>query len=115
MVKPRFVKLIVSAIVCAVLIAAGVYYAENFSGPSSGPSRAERVRMDLEVAEAEQEVAEAKHALDAELAKPMELISKLGPEGISEQMDLLTRAQANYARKANHLKLLKDARAKLNQ
>ena len=74
----------------------------------SSPTAPERVRMDLEV-------AEAKAALDAELAKPMELISKLSPEGISEQMDLLTRAQANYAHKANHLRLLKDARAKLNQ
>jgi cellobiose-specific phosphotransferase system component IIA len=98
------------AVLLALSVAAvGLYYVRGLDSHS----KAERVRMDLEVAEAEQEVAEAKAALNKEMAKPTELIAQLSPEGINEQMALLEQAQDNLKRKSNHLKLLKEAQTKL--
>ena len=54
--------------------------------------------MSDDLDQAEQDVAEAKAALDAETAKPIDLIAKLSPEGIDEQIALLNEAKVNYAR-----------------
>jgi endogenous inhibitor of DNA gyrase (YacG/DUF329 family) len=118
-----------AVVVCALALATMYFQAakqrSNRAEQARLSNRAEQARLsnraeqaqlagiDLEIQETEQQVAEAKATLDAELAKPEEVIGGLSPDAITEQIELLKSAQADYARKAKHLKLLREAREKI--
>ena len=69
-------------------------------------------RLDLEIKEAQLETAEAKAILDRERAF-LSPESEVRPYVTIARMDGLRAAFADYNRKAEHLKLLMEARAKI--
>jgi len=78
-----------------------------------GPSKAERIRTDLEVFGAEQDLADAKAELNRELSIPADYTALQSPEGISKQIASLKHAQANVAQRASRLRALKQDQSDL--
>jgi len=106
-----------AVVVCALALATMYFRAveqrSNRAEQARLSNRAEQAqlaRIDLEIQETEQQVAEAKATLHAEMAKPVE---GLGPDAMTEAIELLKSAKSDYDRKANHLKLLREAREKI--
>jgi preprotein translocase subunit SecF len=103
------------AVFLAILLVAAAGMGIRYGKKSNGASKAERVRMELEVAQAEQDVAQARVILNRELAKPAAVVSQLSPEDINAEIEALQAAGGDLARKSNRLKVLKEAAAKLNR
>jgi hypothetical protein len=97
-----------AVVVCALALA--TMYFRAVEQRSNRAEQAQLARIDLEIQETEQQVAEVKATLHAEMAKPVE---GLGPDAMTEAIEVLKSAKSDYDRKANHLKLLREAREKI--
>lgn len=102
-------------LVLAVLLLFGCNKAQQPQSFADQTRQIELAKMDVAIKEAQIETAQAKARLDRELAKPVAVQGALSPEGISEQIELLQDATADYTRKRRHLELLIEARAKIDK